>query len=139
MATSTVTTGRVMPNGVSSARYLRFSSLTFFLVACGEIDEVQRRLAAAHALDILDDLGNRRARLGQRRRVRRDRHAGMRPERTRSGKRLGVEDVEIRVAQMSRVQLTQQVGYDDMRTARQVDDARVLPQLAEVASVQEAA
>src|SRR4051812_37134211 len=67
------------------------------LVAGGKIDEVVRRLAAAHALDVLDDLRDRRARLGERGGMRRDGDAGMEPQRVPGRQRLAIEDVEVSV------------------------------------------
>src|SRR5256885_14632850 len=74
-------------------------------VAGGEVDEVRRLLAAAHALDVLYDLGNRRARLGERRRMRGEGDAGMPPERI--GRRQGFrfEDIAVRLRQMAGIEL----------------------------------
>src|SRR5579859_7307845 len=109
------------------------------LVAGGKVDEVVRRLAAAHALDVLDDLRDRRARLGERRRVRRDADARVLPQRIVRPERLAIEDIEIGVREMARVELAEQVGHDEMPAARHVDHAAVLRQQSEVAPIQEAA
>src|SRR5437763_13853720 len=74
-------------------------------VAGGEVDEVRRLLAAAHALDVLDDLGNRRARLGERRRMRGEGDAGMPPERIARRQRLRFEDSVVRWSQLARTEL----------------------------------
>src|SRR5438105_13744145 len=74
-------------------------------VAGGEVDEVRRLLAAAHALDVLDDLGNCRARLGERRRMRRQGDAGMPPERIARRQRFRFEDIEVGLRQMAGIGL----------------------------------
>src|SRR5260221_8586461 len=108
------------------------------LVPSAKVDEVVGRLAAAHALDVLDALRDRRARLGERGGMRRDGDGGMRPQRVARRYGLLVEDVEVGVREMARIELVDQVGHHQMPAAREVDDAAVLFQQAEVAPIEDA-
>src|SRR5258706_7444429 len=109
------------------------------LIAGGKVDQVVRRLAAAHALDVLDNLGDRGARLGERGGMRGDGDAGVLPQRIVRRERLAFEHIEVRVRQVARVELVDQIGYHQVGAAREVDDAAVLLQEREVAAVQDAA
>src|SRR5260370_20605506 len=81
------------------------------LMAGGKVDQVVRRLAAAHALDVLDNLGDRGARLGERGGMRGDGDAGVLPQRIARRERLAFEDVEILARQVTRVELVDQSGH----------------------------
>src|SRR4051794_11698125 len=98
-----------------------------------------RRLAAANALDVLDDLRDGGARLGEGGGVRGDAHAGMLPERIARRQRLRLEHVEVGMREMAGVERADEIRRHDVAAARQVDETAVLPDEAERARVQDAA
>src|SRR5258708_38915143 len=106
------------------------------LIACGKVDQVVRRLAAAHALDVLDNLGDRGARLGERGGMRRDGDAGVLPQRIARRERLAFEHIEVRVRQVARVELVDQIGHHPVGAAREVYEATVLLQQREGSAIQ---
>src|SRR5260221_13804921 len=75
------------------------------LIASREIHEIVRRLAAAHALDVLDDLGDRGARLGERGGRRGDGDAGVLPQRIARRERPAFQHMAGRERQVARPEL----------------------------------
>src|SRR5436305_14816908 len=99
---------------------------------------MERRFAAAYALDVLDDLRHGGPRLGERGGMRGDADARMLPERIARRQGLGVEDIQVGVREVSRIQRGDEVGHHDVRRAGEVDEAAVLAAQAEVAVVGDA-
>src|SRR5258706_867851 len=84
------------------------------LIAGGKVDQVVRRLAAAHALDVLDNLGDRGARLGERGGMRGDGDAGVLPQRIARHERLRFVNYDIPVRHENRVELADQSRYHQL-------------------------
>jgi len=90
------------------------------LIALGTIHDMLERQPGLEALDLAQDVGDQRARIGHPGVVRRNRHARMGPQRTFHWQRLIGEDVERRPRERPIIEHRQNIGFDLERAASDV-------------------